>query len=237
MDWVGAKEVRDTFGVKPGSLHDEGSPDLASVRQRAAAGQIKAWAKAYFVGDACQNDAIIPKEFWRDVTPNNFQQDWERGDFIRLRFREHEQRAIGVSFDRQDLEAMGWGMSRSVLQPSEQREVGRELGMPLAGIPKKIPSSNEWQRQTREGQTLRLLHNFLQSADQKAMLRRQTDHRSLQFLFDRFKTYCADHKDRYGNSSPVDPKEFSAFKKWAKRYREGSWGERFGAQTGQPATL
>lgn len=67
--------------------------------ERAHAGLIIAKAETLFWGDAEHSNRHIPNGFWQPENHDDFNQDWENGDFSRWVDGSVEVRAFGVSFD------------------------------------------------------------------------------------------------------------------------------------------
>ena len=221
MGWVEARSRAEAAGLAvKGKL-----PSI--LLDWVQSGLVPSRAATLVVDDTATTNSPIPPRAWQIARAGLAGRvDWATG-YVQCRItmqpgqRPVFLKAHGPQFSRIEMDRLAPKHSDALCEVNPEPEP-----KPLSDVPTKIPSSNEWQRQTRDSPTLRMLHNFLRSADEKNMLVGQTDHRSYEFLFKKFEKYCADAKAADKTPAPIDPQKFSAFKKWAKRFREGTWGER-----------
>lgn len=142
-EWISAC---DAYGkVYPGQKIT-GGPN--SVIRRAAAGAIKARAsllvKSGLRGDE-ERDSELPKEFWGG---SSMIPDWKHGDFsskFQLSGRGEDWQAIGVTFNRSDIDSMVRSASHSA-----------DVSQRLAEIQKSAPirkKKHDW-----EGALIHVIH-------------------------------------------------------------------------------
>jgi hypothetical protein len=100
-EWISAAEALKLVA----SVTDEYSaPEL--ICSRAHSGLVKAKAARYIVGTMHNDDCIVPDKFWWSVGRAALSQNWATGDFETWEGQKHRLRAFGVTFNRQDIEAM-----------------------------------------------------------------------------------------------------------------------------------
>lgn len=124
MVWVSASDLM-TAAVGPDSFW-YGSAEEEAICKRAHAGLLPTRAKAYFVERDESFNVLLPRGFWRAEDKPGLEKDWHRGDFS-TRVNGYQERAFGVEFDRQAVEAMGIDLSAPnvIATPSAQMNTNR----------------------------------------------------------------------------------------------------------------